>query len=647
MRNFIYQRGELWRLVVLLLVAVTVPTACVLWFMAEAMRNQEAAVRQKLEDVYRAQMVRARARLEEYWEAKVGVLAEDASDRTPAETFARLVRDGVCDGAIIYDESGQPAYPSPILPAPADESATAEWTEAERLEYEEGDNVAAATAYAKIAGTAETMSIAARALVAQARCLAKAGEKEAAIEILMTDLADAKYGEATDARGRLVVPNGWLLALQLMEDPERPGFAEAAATLAERLRDYDDPVLPASQRRFLMLELRKLSPESASFATLGAEELALEYLEAKVRPEAASYLSPAPPADVWQLASPNRNVVALFREERVVSEMQSLVEGETSVAEASIAVLLPDARQREPDPFIAVPLGQHTPEWRLALYLEGEDPFAAAAKRQTAVYLWTGLLVVSVIMALAVLLARYVGRQMKLTRMKNDLIATVSHELKTPLSSMRVLVDTLLEGRYRDERQVREYLELVSKENVRLSRLIDNFLTFSRMERNKRVFEFSDMRPEEIVNEAAGAVRERVEASGCSFDVEVERGLPEITGDRDALVTVLLNLLDNAYKYSRNDKHVALRAYAADGNVCFEVEDHGIGLSRRAAKKVFDRFYQVDRSLSRSAGGCGLGLSIVEFVVAAHGGSVGVESQPGKGSRFTVKLPFSGALNGE
>ncbi len=101
----------------------------------------------------------------------------------------------------------------------------------------------------------------------------------------------------------------------------------------------------------------------------------------------------------------------------------------------------------------------------------------------------------------------------------------------------------------------------------------------------------------------------------------------------------MLNLLDNAYKYSEGDKHIVLRAYSENAHVCFEVQDNGIGLSHKAAKRVFQRFYQVDQSLSRGAGGVGLGLSIVQFIVNAHGGSVNVASQAGEGSTFTVKLP--------
>jgi signal transduction histidine kinase len=262
---------------------------------------------------------------------------------------------------------------------------------------------------------------------------------------------------------------------------------------------------------------------------------------------------------------------------------------------------------------------------------------------------------------LALWIAITFRRQMRLTRLKNDLVATVSHELKTPLASIRLLVDTLLAAETsgteevvgKDLRRtetvlpttssvplpVREYLELIAKENARLTRLIDNFLTFSRMERNKQAFSLAAVEPAAIVAAAADAVRERFEQSGCRFDVEVEPGLPSVTADVDAMTTALVNLLDNAWKYSEADKQITLRAYADGGRVALAVSDNGIGLSRAACKRVFERFYQVDRQLSRSRGGCGLGLSIVEFIVKGQGGEVTVRSRPGQGSTFTIILP--------
>jgi signal transduction histidine kinase len=230
---------------------------------------------------------------------------------------------------------------------------------------------------------------------------------------------------------------------------------------------------------------------------------------------------------------------------------------------------------------------------------------------------------------------------MRLARLKNELVSAVSHELKTPLASIRALVDTLAAGRFRDQQQLQEYLQLIGKENLRLTHLIENFLTFSRMERGKQRFRFEDLTPAAVVAAAVGALQERLAAAHCNFDVRVEPDLPRMRGDADALSTVLINLLDNACKYTGDEKRIRVRAFAEGRQVCFEVEDNGIGLDRREARRIFDRFYQVDQSLTRQRGGCGLGLSIVKFIVEAHAGAVEVQSEPDKGSTFRVKIPLA------
>ncbi len=293
----------------------------------------------------------------------------------------------------------------------------------------------------------------------------------------------------------------------------------------------------------------------------------------------------------------------------------------------------------EKAPFLTVPLGKYFPSWNVEIHFKDIDIFETTANKQKVVYLWTGLLAIAVMFAAGLLATRVVGKQIRINKLKNDFIATVSHELKTPLASMRVLVDTLLEGSYRNQQQVTEYLQLVSKENERLTGLIDNFLTFSRMERNKKAFAMFNTSPAAIARDAAQAVKTKFSAGQCKFKVNISEDLPEVSADRDAMVTVLINLLDNAYKYSYDNKQIELRVSTEDSLVCFYVSDNGRGMSRRSAKKVFNRFYQADRSLSRHAEGCGLGLSIAKFIIDAHKGTISVESKLGKGSTFTVKLP--------
>ena len=210
--------------------------------------------------------------------------------------------------------------------------------------------------------------------------------------------------------------------------------------------------------------------------------------------------------------------------------------------------------------------------------------FDTAAEHRVAAYVWTGTLVVGAVVVLACLALGLVRRQAALTQLRNDLVANVTHELKTPLSSMRLLVDTLL-GSGELHPPLRNYLELIAQENLRLSRLINNFLAFSRMERNRYAFDFKPVPAAAIVEAAAAAMRERFREPGCR-SIHPAAALPPVMVDSAALVTVLVNLLDNAFKSSGDDKQITLTAEAADGYVHFAVTDNGIGLSPRDSRRI-------------------------------------------------------------
>ncbi len=624
---------ELVPILLLLLLAVIIPTVCVLWFMGQAVRNERLAVRQKLSEMFETQLGEVQINIRKFWTQKAEGLSGQTKDETPGQRFVRLVQTGAADGVVLYDRQGKMQYPRPAQPKPESESFPVElWEQAERLEYEKNTPEPAALKYARIAQDTRDSNLAARAFQAQIRCLAKAGLKQEAIRVFTNDLNAPKFHDAADPSGRLVVPDIQLFFLQSID----PASVKTLDLLVGRVKDYTDSKMPSDQRRFLMEQVKQLRLK-VEFPTLAAEELASRYLQSKKEQPEDSKLTQAIANEVWQLPSSDRSAIGLFKRQTILTALQPLMKGQGATIQ-----IRPMSFKDKQEPFLSLPAGDIMPDWRLDLFLDHADPFSAAADRHIAVYLWTALLVIGVIAILATLMVRYLVRQVKLTRLKNNFVATVSHELKTPLASMRVLVDTLLDGNVRDEKQAREYLELISKENERLSRLIDNFLTFSRMERNKRSFDFEKVPPDQIVQTAAQTVRDRFETGGCELKVETAPGLPAITADRDAMVTVLLNLLDNAFKYSENEKHITLRAFAKDEKICFSVEDRGIGLSRREQERIFDRFYQVDQSLSRKTGGCGLGLSIVKFIVEAHGGTIRIESQLGKGSRFTVTLPIVG-----
>lgn len=490
-----------------------------------------------------------------------------------------------------------------------------------QLEHRRRDFRAAERLYAALAADATNVNQKARALQAQARCLVQAGAKQDAIRLITERLSGEQYGQALDPQGRLIAANAELMILELVGDTNATAFRTTAERLKRRLMDYDNTALAAPQRRFLMKQLQRIS--GAEFPTLAAEELA------------AAFCDRAPVAGTWPLTTPNRRVTAILAEEKLLSHVVAIARDSGIDGEIT---LLPPGKESPAD-LVSIDLGDPLPGWRMALLPGDSVRIDAMIRHRTAIYVCQGVLLVTIVGVLTFLAVRVVQRQTALARLKNDLAATVSHELKTPLASMRVLVDTLLNSDKLDEQTTREYLQLIAQENQRLSRLIQNFLTFSRMERKRHTFLLSPLPASEIIDAAVDAVRGRFQAPGCSFEAQVDPDLPIVMCDRDALAAALINLLDNAWKYSGDIKHIVLRARSESGKVIFSVQDNGIGIARSDSKRIFQSFYQIDQRLSRAESGCGLGLSIVQFITTAHDGDVSVESEPGRGSTFTICLP--------
>jgi len=583
--------------------------------MNQAMRNEHLAMRQQLMD----NLAQARDRLEAYW--PVATRALDMNLPAPA-LFAAAIRAGVADSVLCLDSSGKVVYPDAGLPRER---------EADFPVAEFKDPAAAARYFAQLAEHATNDTVAARALQAQARCLMEAGKKEEAIAVVAKSLAAPRFAQTSDAHGRWIVPSAELMALEAA-GLQRP----LLEPLRGQLLDYNNS-MPAPQRRFLMRRLRELFPQEPPFPTLAAEELAAACVAAGPVHAARGQLRPATLPALWQIASSDGRLTLLF-------ETDSLQKRLVPVLGTSV-VLIPPGKSGGP---YAMAAGTGLPGWQMAPSVRERGLLDTAAQAQIASYLWVGVIALAAVVALALLAMRLIRRQAAVAQLRNDLLANVTHELKTPLASMRLLVDTLLNSPVLHEETARQYLQLIARENLRLSRLIDNFLAFSRMERNKQAFDFSQAAPKDIIDAAAAAVRERFNSQDCRFDAQAAPDLPPVTADSGALVTALLNLLDNAYKYSGDRKEILLRATAENGQVAFAVRDNGIGVPPHETRRIFRRFYQVDQRLARTGGGCGLGLSIVQFIVAAHHGTVRVESEPGQGSTFIISLPAArAAANGQ
>jgi signal transduction histidine kinase len=257
------------------------------------------------------------------------------------------------------------------------------------------------------------------------------------------------------------------------------------------------------------------------------------------------------------------------------------------------------------------------------------------------------LLVVVLVVAIGTggwLVVRDLQRHLRLARQQTDFVSNVSHELKTPLTSIRMFAELLAEGRVTERDKQRSYLQIITAEAARLTRLINNVLDFSRIERGEKTYVMGRCDLAALVRETLDSYRPHLEASGFTLQVALPTAPLPVTGDRDALAQVLVNLLSNAEKYSTDQKaiEVEVRAVAEPlPHAEVRVRDQGLGVPRGCEEKIFEQFYRAHDSLNSGVQGSGLGLTLARQIARAHGGDVRHEPRPGTGSTFALRLPVA------
>jgi signal transduction histidine kinase len=236
---------------------------------------------------------------------------------------------------------------------------------------------------------------------------------------------------------------------------------------------------------------------------------------------------------------------------------------------------------------------------------------------------------------------------MRLSSMKSDFVSNVSHELRTPLASIRVFGELMRTGRVSAPEKVLEYGERIETEAMRLSHLVENILDFSRIESGRKAYSFEDTDLAQVVRAGVAACAARVRPAGFRITADVEAELPRLRLDASAIEQALGNILENAVKYSGDAREIAVSAARRGNDVVVAVRDRGIGIPRDEQGRIFERFHRVGGSLVHDVRGVGLGLAIVRHIVEAHQGRVEVESEPGRGSTFSLVLPLGASAFGE
>lgn len=227
----------------------------------------------------------------------------------------------------------------------------------------------------------------------------------------------------------------------------------------------------------------------------------------------------------------------------------------------------------------------------------------------------------------------------KLDRVRTDFVANVSHELKTPLTSIKGFIETLEDGAIDEKENAKKFLSIIRKHTERLDNIINDLLNLTEMETGKERIDLTNFDLKALLDEVTWSFTHALSIKKQNLKVDYKGKNFNIKGDKDKIEQVLVNLIDNALKYTRQSGEIKVSLFEEKDNVMFVIEDNGIGISKEHLDRIFERFYRVDKARSREAGGTGLGLAIVKHAISLHNGHIEIDSELGKGTKITVILP--------
>ncbi|MCJ7713326.1 HAMP domain-containing histidine kinase, partial [Candidatus Bathyarchaeota archaeon] len=280
------------------------------------------------------------------------------------------------------------------------------------------------------------------------------------------------------------------------------------------------------------------------------------------------------------------------------------------------------------------------PVWTLKLYSEPSGIINTLFLSGHSTFLFIFIFIVLVLALGLFFTIQIVGKELQLSKMKSDFISTVSHEFKSPLTSIRHITDMLVFKRVPTESKKQEYYEIIQQQSERLSHLIENILDFSKLEEGRKKFRFEPVNMDLILKEIIVSFKKSIPDKNFKLTYEQANILPVVHADKEAISQVIHNLLDNAFKYSGKSDLIEVQTKSDKKSVFISIKDYGIGIPSEDNDKIYNRFYRVSDDQNHLVKGSGIGLTIVKQIVNYHGGTISHESQIGSGSTFIIRLPI-------
>jgi len=280
------------------------------------------------------------------------------------------------------------------------------------------------------------------------------------------------------------------------------------------------------------------------------------------------------------------------------------------------------------------------PSWSLSLYPEDSGLFVSLFRSGKGLFFYIFIVIVIILAFGLIFTLQTVNNEIHLSKMKSYFMSTVSHEFKSPLTSIRQIAEMLVRGRVPSPERQQKYYTTILQQSERLSHLIDNILNFSKMEDGQKFFHFEKADIILVVKDVVESFQNQTAGQGFNISLSIPEPIPDIVFDREAMEQVMHNLLDNACKYSGKSRNIEVQLLPKGSMIIISVRDNGIGIRKEDQDKIFSRFYRGGEELTQTVKGSGIGLTIVKQLVEAHKGTIDVESEVGKGSRFTIRIPL-------